>query len=77
MYSSAVTDKLITDDTSDELSQQELSACLLPLAQQLPDIYRDTLIATDFEVQTMNAVAERTSLSVSAIKSCASRPDKC
>ncbi|SEB13461.1 hypothetical protein SAMN05660964_03744 [Thiothrix caldifontis] len=36
----------------------QLSQCLLPLVQQLPDIYRDTLLATDFEGRNLQALAE-------------------
>lgn len=68
-----VPDDLAADKPSDDLVQQELSACLLPLTRQLPDIYRDTLIATDFEGRTMKSVASEWKLSVSAIKSRASR----
>lgn len=58
---------------SDELLYQELAACLKPLVRQLPTIYRDTLIATDFDGQTMSSLAQEQGLSHSAIKSRASR----
>lgn len=57
----------------DELLHQELSLCLRPLVQELPEIYRDTLIAVEFEGKTMQAVAVEQDLSLSAIKSRASR----
>lgn len=57
----------------DRSSLQALSACLLPMAQQLPGIYRDVLLRTEFQGQTMRAVASELSLSVSAVKSRASR----
>jgi RNA polymerase sigma-70 factor, ECF subfamily len=41
----------------DELLHQELATCLKPLVQQLPAIYRDTLLATDFNGQTMSSLA--------------------
>lgn len=69
----AIPENQATDDSSDELVRQELSACLLPLTRQLPDIYRDTLIATDIEGRTMKTVAKELKLSESAIKSRASR----
>ena len=47
-----------------------------PLAQTLPRIYRETLLATDFDGQSMQAVAEAQNLSLSAIKSRASRGRK-
>ena len=57
----------------DELLHQELSLCLRPLVQELPEIYRDTLIAVEFDGKTMQAVAVEQDLSLSAIKSRASR----
>lgn len=68
-------DKLASDsqDIDDELLHRELATCLRPLVGQLPAIYRDTLLATDFDGETMQAVANAQGLSVSAIKSRASR----
>ena len=57
----------------DELLYRELAGCLKPLVQQLPTIYRDTLLATDFDGQTMSSLAQEQGLSHSAIKSRASR----
>ncbi|AOW14850.1 hypothetical protein LPB72_20690 [Hydrogenophaga crassostreae] len=57
----------------DELLHQELALCLRPLARQLPAIYRDTLLATDFDGKTMQTLADEKGLSLSAIKSRASR----
>ncbi|MGH8614889.1 MAG: sigma-70 family RNA polymerase sigma factor [Gammaproteobacteria bacterium] len=57
----------------DELLHQELATCLRPLAMQLPAIYRDTLLATDFDGSSMQSVAKDQDLSLSAIKSRASR----
>ncbi len=62
-----------TQHADDELLHQELSTCLRPLALQLPAIYRDTLLATDFDGKTMQSVARDQDLSLSAIKSRASR----
>lgn len=58
---------------NDELLNQELASCLKPLVLQLPAIYRDTLLATDFDGRTMSSVAEEQGLSQSAIKSRTSR----
>ena len=55
---------------------QELAACLAPLAQALPPIYHDTLLATNFGGQSMQAVAQAQNLSLSAVKSRASRGRK-
>ena len=62
-----------TQDADGELLHRELATCLRPLAAQLPAIYRDTLLATDFDGRTMRAVAVAQGLSVSAIKSRVSR----
>ena len=62
-----------TQHASDELLHQELATCLRPLARQLPAIYRDTLLATDFDGKTMQTLADEQGLSLSAIKSRASR----
>jgi RNA polymerase sigma-70 factor (ECF subfamily) len=57
----------------DERLQQELSECLKPLTRQLAPIYRDTLIAADFEGRTLQSLASEWGLSLSAVKSRASR----
>jgi RNA polymerase sigma-70 factor, ECF subfamily len=62
-----------TEHTSDDPLHQELAMCLRPLARQLPAIYRDTLLATDFDRRTMQSLADEQGLSLSAIKSRASR----
>jgi RNA polymerase sigma-70 factor, ECF subfamily len=62
-----------TQYASDELLHQELAMCLRPFVQQLPAIYRDTLLATDFDSKTMQILADELGLSLSAIKSRASR----
>jgi RNA polymerase sigma-70 factor, ECF subfamily len=62
-----------TQHASDEVLHQELAICLRPLARQLPAIYRDTLLATDFDGKTMQTLADEQGLSLSAIKSRASR----
>ncbi len=68
-----VDDDLPADGPADDILQQELAACLRPLVQRMPEIYRDTLLATDFEGRTMQSVAAERGVSLSAIKSRASR----
>lgn len=63
----------VIQQANDELLNQELATCLKPLILQLPAIYRDTLLATDFDGQTMLSLAEKQGLSLSAIKSRTSR----
>lgn len=60
-------------NTDHDILYQELAMCLRPLVQQLPKIYSETLIATDFEGKTMQMLADEYDLSLSAIKSRASR----
>jgi RNA polymerase sigma-70 factor (ECF subfamily) len=71
--SQALDDNLPDAQVNNELLHQELATCLRPLAQQLPPIYRDTLLATDFDGKTMQSLAGKQGLSLSAIKSRASR----
>lgn len=51
----------------------ELSECLMSFVEQLPPMYRETLLATDIRGEAMRNLAERKQVSVSAIKSRASR----
>jgi len=51
----------------------ELSKCLMSFAQLLQPKYRDTLLATDIHGKTMRSLADEQQVSVSAIKSRASR----
>jgi len=51
----------------------EVASCLKVFITELPPIYRDTLIATDLEGETMRSIAEKQGTSVSAIKSRAAR----
>lgn len=52
---------------------QELARCLRPFVEQLAPIYRDTLIATEFEGHTLRSLAAKHKVSVSAMKSRAAR----
>jgi len=54
----------------------ELSNCLRPMVQRLPPIYRDTLMATEFEGKPLRAIADAEGLSLSAIKTRANRGRK-
>lgn len=66
-------DNLAESEAVDLSLHSALSNCLLPFVDQLPPIYRDTLLATDIRGETMRALAEQQHVSVSAIKSRASR----
>ena len=60
-------------DVEDMGLHSALSNCLLGFIDQLPALYRETLLATDIRGETMRSLAEREGVSVSAIKSRASR----
>jgi RNA polymerase sigma-70 factor, ECF subfamily len=59
-----------------EIAMRELSSCLRPMAERLPPIYRDTLLAAEFDGRPLRHVADAQGLSLSAIKSRASRGRK-
>lgn len=77
--SNRLTSTEFTDDIAapaeedDKHLQEELASCLRPFVETLPAIYRDTLIAIDFQEKTARTVAENEGLSISAIKSRSSR----
>lgn len=50
-----------------------LSQCLRPFAERLPVPYRDTVLAAEFDQTPLALIAEREGVSLSAIKSRASR----
>ncbi len=62
-----------TDETEDLRFHEEVASCLKVFLAELPPIYRDTLIATDLEGETMRSIAAKQAVSVSAIKSRAAR----
>lgn len=66
-------DDLVGSESEDNESLQQLSACLQPLAQELPDKYQEVLLRTDFARETMQKVADDLGVSLSAIKSRACR----
>jgi len=73
---SELPEDLAAEAAEESSSLQALSTCLLPLARQLPGIYRDVLLGTEFQGKSMRAVASELSLSVPAVKSRASRGRK-
>jgi len=68
-----IDENMPTQEPEDLRLHEELSICIKSLVEQLDTIYRDTLIATDFEGETMQSLAAKQNVSVSAIKSRASR----
>lgn len=67
-------DEAVADtQPEDEALSESLATCLKPLTGQLPPIYRDTLMATAFAGKSIGAIAADSGLSLSAIKSQASR----
>ena len=73
---SELPDDLVSGDSEDNLTEQSLAECVRPMLEQLPPIYRDTLLATDVDGKTMHLLAAELSVSVSAVKSRASRGRK-
>ena len=66
-------EELASPQPEDNLVEQDLARCLKPLTASLPPLYRNTLNATDFGGQTMQVLADQEGVSLSAIKSRASR----
>lgn len=70
----ALDDELPDLPSADEQAlHQALATCIKPLALELAPIYRDTLLAADFEGRSLRAIAAEQGLSESAVKSRASR----
>jgi RNA polymerase sigma-70 factor, ECF subfamily len=69
----ALSDHLPDVHANDERAHQELAACLRPLTEQLPPIYREALLAADFQGEKLSSLAAKQNVTVSAIKSRTSR----
>jgi RNA polymerase sigma-70 factor (ECF subfamily) len=72
------TDELPEDLPSEPVDEAdaaiaELSNCLRPMAERLPATYRDTVLAAEFDGLPLATVAEAQGLSLSAVKTRASR----
>lgn len=61
------------DGTYAPSPEQTLALCLKPFINQLPDIYRDAMLATAIEGRSLAAVSDEQGLSVPAVKSRVSR----
>lgn len=67
-------DENMPEQQSEDLQlHAELASCLQAFIQQLPDKYRDTLMATELQGNSLRHLAEQEGLSMSAIKSRAAR----
>ncbi|MEM7406422.1 MAG: sigma-70 family RNA polymerase sigma factor [Pseudomonadota bacterium] len=64
---------LAQDAGEDRASEQALAGCLRAFTEELPAIYRDVLLETEFERKTLGEVADQLGVSLSAVKSRASR----
>jgi RNA polymerase sigma-70 factor (ECF subfamily) len=72
--SDELSDELHGPEAEDEEAAiSELSNCLRPMAEALPETYRATLIAAEFEELPLAEVARRQGLSLTAVKTRASR----
>ncbi len=69
-------DDLLITEPPNNMASQGLANCLKPLAELLPPIYRDTLVAIEFHGKTLQTVATEGNVSLSAVKSRASRGRK-
>ncbi len=63
-------------DKPDDRFCEDLSVCLAPFIDTLPDKYRDTLREVDINNRKMKELAEEESVSLSAVKSRAARARK-
>lgn len=61
------------EQTEDLRLHAEVASCLRMFITELPPLYRDILVATDLDGETMRSIAEKQAVSVSAIKSRAAR----
>ncbi|MBL8521356.1 MAG: sigma-70 family RNA polymerase sigma factor [Betaproteobacteria bacterium] len=52
---------------------QQLALCLRPMAERLPEPYREVVLAAEFDGQPLRVLANAEGLTISAIKSRASR----
>ncbi|PXX38743.1 sigma-70 family RNA polymerase sigma factor [Undibacterium pigrum] len=67
-------DENMSEQQAEDLQlHASLASCLQVFIQQLPDKYRDTLMATDLQGHSLRDLADQTGLSLSAIKSRAAR----
>jgi RNA polymerase sigma-70 factor, ECF subfamily len=62
-----------SEPTDDLQLHTEVAHCLTVFIHELAPLYRDTLVATDLEGETMRSIAEQQAVTVSAIKSRAAR----
>lgn len=61
------------DGGEDEAATVELANCLRPMAERLPETYRATLIAAEFDHVPLAELARQQGLTLSAVKTRASR----
>jgi RNA polymerase sigma-70 factor (ECF subfamily) len=59
--------------SDEDATAAELANCLRPMAERLPGTYRDTVIAAEFDGMSLADVAKAQGLSLSAVKTRASR----
>lgn len=72
-FSEDALDASLTAESPNQTEEQSLAKCLLPLTEQLPPAYRHAVVATEFEGKTLQTLASEAKVSLSAMKSRASR----
>jgi len=60
-------------DDEDQMLRHSLAACLRPMTERLPPLYRDTVLATEFDGHTLGRLASEGGVSVSAVMTRAMR----
>lgn len=66
-------EELAAPEHEDDAVPEALLQCVRRMAEHLPPLYRDTLRAADFDGRTLQSLADAEGVSLSAIKSRASR----
>ena len=66
-------EELSAKDSIDNPMELAMAQCLKPLTERLPPLFRDVLLATEFQGRPMQSLAIEWQVSLSAVKSRASR----
>ena len=65
-----LSDELVAPlDDEDQMLRHSLAACLRLMTERLPPLYRDTVLATEFDGHTLGRLASEGGASILAVKS--------